>query len=94
MNTEKLRAVTDPAQLEDFRRAHEDGERRRRFWLSHWKELQKLHPDEWVAATDEGTVIAHSPELLYVWGFLEGRGLSPKDTYVEYMDTGRRRFVL
>lgn len=93
MNTEKLRSVTDPVELEKLRYARDDGERRRNFWVAHWGELQKLHPDEWVAATEDGTVVAHSHELLYLWGFLEGRGLAPSDVYVEYLDTGQRRLV-
>ena len=94
MNTEKLRPVTDPQKLEELRRAHEDGERRRNFWLAHRAELQELYPDEFVAAKADGTVVMHSHDLVYLWGFLEGRGLAPRDLYVEYMDTGRRRLIL
>jgi hypothetical protein len=56
--------------------------------------LQELYPDEWVAVGTDGAVVAHSPDPLYVWGFLDRRELGPGDVEVEYMDTGSRRIVL
>lgn len=94
MNTEKVRLVTDPKQLEALRRAHEEGERRRAFWDLHRPRLQALHPDEYVAATEDGDVIVHSPSFAYVGGFLEGRGINPREIYLEFLATGKQRLIL
>ena len=93
MNTEKVRLVTDEAQLEEFRKAQARGDVRRAYWDANFVRLREQYPDEFVAVLDD-QVIVHSPNFWYLVGFLEGRGIEPGDTYIEHLASVQRRMIL
>jgi hypothetical protein len=93
MNTEKLQASEgDPPPSTEIDAAVERGNERRAFWRANFKRLQRAHPGEYVAVNGR-EVIAHGTSLLYVVGRVEGQGLAPTDTFIEFMATNPRQLL-
>jgi len=72
--------LTDKSVTAAWRR----GEEHREFWRKNHKRFARKHPAEYVAV-ESGEVLAHSPSLHAVVGYLEGIGKSPSDVFLEYM---------
>jgi hypothetical protein len=64
--------------------AWKHGEEHREYWLKNHKRLARQYPAQYVAVK-AGQVVAHSPSLHALVGFLEGRGLDPREVLLEYM---------
>ena len=72
--------LSDRTVTEAWRR----GEEHREFWRKNHKRFARKYPAEYVAV-ESGEVLAHSPSLHAVVGYLEGIGKSPRDVSLEYM---------
>jgi hypothetical protein len=60
------------------------GAEHREFWRKNHKRFARKHPAEYVAVKS-GEVLAHSPSLHALVGYLEGIGKSPTGVFLEYM---------
>ena len=70
--------------VESAEEAWRRGDEHREFWQRNHKRFAKQHPAEYVAV-ESGEVLAHSPSLHALVGYLEGIGKSPHDVFLEYM---------
>jgi hypothetical protein len=66
------------------RLANQWGDEHRAFWQKNFKRYVRQFPSQYVAIKS-GEVVAHSPSLDALCGVLEGRGILPRDAYIEYM---------
>jgi hypothetical protein len=60
------------------------GEEHREFWRKNHARFAREFPAEYVAV-ESGEVVAHSPSLHALVGYLEGRGISPGEVFIEYL---------
>lgn len=65
------------------------------FWREHYDGLLAQYPDQFVAvAKADHHVVATSPNLLYLLGVIEGKSLSVRDVWVQFMAATPRHLML
>ena len=63
------------------------------FWREHYEEYLRRYPDQFVAVAD-GRVVAVSPDLRHLIGFLEGKGLDVRRVWVRFVAATPRHLIL
>lgn len=85
--------VLTPEEEEAVRQAFREGDRERAWWNEHRSEMRAKYPEKVVAVKD-GKVVAVVDDLYSLPAALEARGLHLADTWIEYMRTQPKRWML
>src|SRR4051794_20581731 len=86
--------VSTPSE-ESIRAALAEAEKERAFWREHYDALVPQYPDQFVAVLREtGQVVATSADLMYLLGVIEGKGLTVRQVWVEFMAATPRHVML
>jgi alkylhydroperoxidase/carboxymuconolactone decarboxylase family protein YurZ len=80
--------------LERAREAWERAEAQQVFWQEHRAEFLERFPDQFVAASPEGDVIAADPDLQRLTQLLVARGIEPTSTWIQFIATDPQRYLL
>ena len=77
--------VSTPTE-ESIRAAFAEAEKEAAFWREHYDTYLAQYPDQFVAvAKADGQVVAVSPDLMYLLGVIDGKGLKVSQVWVEFM---------
>jgi hypothetical protein len=82
---ERIEMPPDAPSLENLRAAWADGEARQAFWEAHHAELLAKYPEQFVAVSKQGEVVAVAPDLLEVVQMIEDQGLNTRQTWIEFL---------
>lgn len=77
--------VSSPSE-ESIRAAFAEAERENAFWREHYAAYLEQYPDQFVAVMkDDGQVVAASPSLDYLLGYIAGRGLDVQQVWLKFI---------
>jgi hypothetical protein len=86
--------VSTPGE-ESIRVAFAEAEKEAAFWREHYDPYLAQYPDQFVAiAKADHHVVATSPDLLHLVGVIEGKNLSVRDVWVQFMAATPRHLML
>jgi len=83
----------EPESDDVVRSSYERGLREVAFWAAHRADLAARFPDEFVAVTEDGELVAHSPDLLAFVELLKASGFGRENLYSNFL-ADKIRFVL
>jgi hypothetical protein len=83
-----------PMDVADVREGFAHLEREHEFWQEHFEEYRELYPDEFVAVSPDGNVVAHSPDLGEFARRVRARGYTRRQFFSRFMLDPSVRFIL
>ena len=84
---------TPPPPLDAAAAALEAAKHEQAYWEANADTLARQYPDQFVAVHD-GKVIAHAPDLMELHEQVRSRGLDIQATWVRFLASDPRRFIL
>jgi hypothetical protein len=87
-------AITGAPDLEGAREAWERAEAQQQFWQAHRAEFLERYPEQFVAASPDGEVIAADADLRRLIELLVAQGHNPQDLWLQFIATDPQRYLL
>ena len=83
-----------PADVNDMRVGFAHLEREVAFWQAHRQEYIDRFPDEFLAVTATGDVVAHSPDLVKFDELVRAAGFTRRQTFETFLEKTPVRYIL